>query len=160
MPRTLGWKKLRSRMCTNFTPGRREKTGREDTGVHRQTLREGGASLQMANITQDTHGRREGHGRVTRCTVELVESYLASSFCILLHTTSIESSCVSDPQTCLEQSRGRLRNVPINLFTSRSQHKIFGQIPTIIPESSSCFQDFHTRRISGTGSAISSTALN
>ena len=33
--------------------------------------------------------------------VEFVESYLASSFCILLHTTSIEFSCVSDPQTCL-----------------------------------------------------------
>ena len=77
--------------------------------------------------------------------VELVESYLASSFCTLLHTTSIEFSCVSDPQTvCVHSNQVQrfharisalwhwnilvdtLRMYPINLFTSRSQHKIFG----------------------------------
>ena len=47
--------------------------------------------------------------------VKLVESYLASSFCILLHTTSIESSCESGPQTCLYPPKIRsnqLQNVP------------------------------------------------
>ena len=94
--------------------------------------------------------------------VEIAESYLASSVCILLHTTSIEFSCVSDPQTCLCPPKSSLtvdarifallhwNNLvdtcgmyPINLFPSRSQHKIFGQIPSvdIIPEYSSSFQD-------------------
>ena len=69
--------------------------------------------------------------RTTEKQVELLESFLTSSFCILLHTTSIEYFCVLDPQTCLcppksgptvscphpctlalEQSRRHLRNVP------------------------------------------------
>ena len=94
--------------------------------------------------------------------VELVDSYLASSFCTLLHTTSIEFSSVSDPQTCLyppkssltvscphlctlalEQSRRHLQNVPNQFFASRTQHKIFGHIPTVyvVPGFSSFFQD-------------------
>ena len=88
--------------------------------------------------------------------VEPFESYLASSFCILLHTTSIESSCMLDPRTCHPNQVQRFqacilaplhwntfRMYPVNLFTSRSQHKIFGQVPTvdIIPESSSSFLD-------------------
>ena len=86
-----------------------------------------------------------------------------SSMSILLCTTSIDFSCVSDPQTYLcrpksgptvsylhhrtlasAKSRRYLQNVPFhNLFTSSSQLKIFGHIPTveIIPESSSSFQD-------------------
>ena len=69
--------------------------------------------------------------RTTEKRVELFDSYLASSICILLHATSIEFSCVSDPRTCLcqpksgptvsclhpctlalEQSRRHFRNVP------------------------------------------------
>ena len=55
------------------------------------------------------------------------------------------------------------RMYPISLFMSRSQHKIFGQIPTVdtIPEFSSFLQDLIVRkRISGTGPAISSTEFS
>ena len=39
--------------------------------------------------------------RTSEKLVEIVESFLACSFFILLHTTSIDFSQVSDPQTCL-----------------------------------------------------------
>ena len=100
--------------------------------------------------------------RTTVKRVEPFESYLAPSFCILLHTTSIEFSCTLDPRTSLghpnQVQRFHACNLaflhwnnlihifgmyPINLFTSRSQHKIFWQISTVdsIPESPSFFQD-------------------
>ena len=55
------------------------------------------------------------------------------------------------------------RMYPISLFMSRSQYKIFGQIPTVdtIPEFSSSLQDLIVRkRISGTGPATSSTEFS
>ena len=100
--------------------------------------------------------------RTIQKRVELVESYLASSFCILLHTTSIKFLacrihrlfCVLPNQVQRLHARissllhwknlvETFRMYPVNLFTSRSQHKIFGQRPTvdIIPESSSFLQD-------------------
>ena len=53
---------------------------------------------------------------------ELVESYLASSFCILLHTTSIEFSCVSDTQSCLSTQ------IRSNGFMPASLHSCIGTI--------------------------------
>ena len=88
--------------------------------------------------------------------VELVESYLASSSCKLWHTKSRSNFlvnkvhrlvCVYPSQ--LQRFHARIsallhwsnhvdtfRMYPVNLFTSRSQHKILGQIPTVdvVPE--------------------------
>ena len=110
--------------------------------------------------------------------VELVESCFASSFCILLHTTSIDFSCVSDPQTCVCPPKS-------NGFMRASWHSCIGSIsktPSECTQSISSRLAANTRssgryppltssqnfpptftifdHISGTGPAVSSTGCN
>ena len=100
--------------------------------------------------------------RTTEKQERLFGYCLASSFCTFLHTTSIEFSCESDPQTCLcppksgptvscphlctlalEQSRRHLQNVPNqSLRVSQPPQDLRASTTVdIIPESSSSFQD-------------------
>ena len=82
--------------------------------------------------------------------VDLIESYFASSFCILLHNLCriflrVGSTDLS-VSTQIKSKRFHVRifallhwnspvdtfgMYPINLFTSRGQHKIYGQIHTV-----------------------------